>query len=68
MVPYSCDIADQQQKYGDNMLRKGAEHLATQKQFEADTQAKLEAARKKRRDHQEALEVNILMNVAYCHD
>jgi RNA polymerase-associated protein CTR9 len=71
MVPYSRDIADQRRKYGDNMLRKGAEHLATQKQFEADAQAKLEAARRKRqeeRDRQEALEVNILVDVAYCRD
>ena len=62
MVPYSRDIADQRRKYGDNMLRKGDEHLEKQRQFEADTQAKLEEARRKRqeeKDRLEALEVSM---------
>jgi len=62
MVPYSRDIADQRRKYGDNMLRKGDEHLEKQRQFEAETQAKLEEARRKRqedRDRLDALEVNM---------
>jgi RNA polymerase-associated protein CTR9 len=62
MVPYSRDIADQRRKYGDNMLRKGDEHLEKQRQFEAETQAKLEDARRKRqeeKDRLEALEVNM---------
>ena len=60
MVPYSRDIADQRRKYGDNMLKKGDEHLASQKQFEDEAQARLEAARQKRqeeKERQEALEV-----------
>ena len=60
MVPYNREIADQRRKYGDIMLRKSEEHLAAQRQFEAEAQAKLEAARQKRqeeRDRQEALEV-----------
>lgn len=59
-MPYSRDIADQRRKYGDSMLRKADEHLATQRQFEADAQAKLSLARQKRqeeRDRQEVLEV-----------
>ncbi|KAL0956914.1 hypothetical protein HGRIS_003018 [Hohenbuehelia grisea] len=59
MVPYSRDIADQRRKYGDIMLRKGDEHLESQRQFESETQAKLDAARAKRqeeKDKQEALE------------
>lgn len=46
------------------MLRKADEHLATQRQFETDTQAKLSSARQKRqeeRDRQEALEVSTLI-------
>lgn len=64
MVPYSREIADQRRKYGDNMLRKGDEHLAAQRQFEAEAQGRIEAARKKRqeeKDRQEALEVELLL-------
>ena len=60
MVPYSREIADQRRKYGDIMLRKSEEHLAAQRQFESEAQAKLDAARQKRqeeRERQEALEV-----------
>lgn len=61
MIPYNRDIADQRRKYGDNMLKKGDEHLASQGQFEAEGQARLDAARRKRQDEkerQEALEVS----------
>lgn len=66
MVPYSRDIADQRRKYGDNMLRKGDEHLATQRQFEAEAQAKLDGARQRRqeeRDRQEALKASPMFGV-----
>ncbi|KAJ7467095.1 RNA polymerase II-associated protein [Mycena latifolia] len=53
MVPYSREIADQRRKYGDNMLRKSEEHLATQKQYEGEVQAKLDAARQKRQEERE---------------
>jgi RNA polymerase-associated protein CTR9 len=59
VVPYSRDIADQRRKYGESMLRRGDEHLATQKEFEAEAQAKLVAARLRRqmeRDKLEAIE------------
>lgn len=62
LVPYSRDIADQRRKYGESMLRKADDHLATQRQFEEDAQAKLSSARQKRqeeRDRQEALEVSL---------
>jgi hypothetical protein len=42
------------------MLRRGDEHLATQKEFEVEAQAKLDAARQRRqseKERQEALEV-----------
>jgi hypothetical protein len=61
VVPYSRELADQRRKYGDVMLRKGDEHLATQRQFESETQARLDAARQKRqeeRERQETLEVS----------
>jgi RNA polymerase-associated protein CTR9 len=60
MVPYSREIADQRRKYGDNMLRKSEEHLATQEKYESEVQAKLDLARQKRqeeRERQGALEV-----------
>ncbi|KAH9932433.1 RNA polymerase II-associated protein [Fomitopsis serialis] len=59
VVPYSRDMADQRRKYGDSMLRRCDEHLATQRQHEAEAHAKLDAARQKRqqeREQQEALE------------
>ncbi|KAG5647061.1 hypothetical protein DXG03_001431 [Asterophora parasitica] len=56
LVPYNKDIADQRRKYGDNMLRKGDEHLAAQRQFEADAQAKVEVARRKRQEEKERQE------------
>ncbi|KAF8971112.1 RNA polymerase II-associated protein [Flammula alnicola] len=59
VVPYDRDIADHRRKYGDGMLRKAEEHLANQRQFEADAQSRLEAARQKRqeeKERQEALE------------
>ncbi|KAG1889868.1 hypothetical protein F4604DRAFT_1707232 [Suillus subluteus] len=59
VVPYSRDIADQRRKYGESMLRRGDEHLATQKEFEAEAQAKLVAARLRRqmeRDKLKAIE------------
>ena len=62
VVPYDRDIADNRRKYGDTMLRKAEEHLANQRQYEADNQARLETARRKRqeeRERQEALEVSL---------
>ncbi|OJA11248.1 hypothetical protein AZE42_09541 [Rhizopogon vesiculosus] len=59
VVPYSRDIADQRRKYGESMLRRGDEHLATQKEFEVEARAKLDAARQRRqseKERQEALE------------
>ncbi|KAK7006015.1 Tetratricopeptide repeat protein 1 [Favolaschia claudopus] len=53
MVPYSREIADQRRKYGDNMLRKSEEHLATQKQYENEQQEKRDTARQKRQEEQE---------------
>ncbi|KAF8895729.1 RNA polymerase II-associated protein [Gymnopilus junonius] len=58
-IPYDRDIADNRKKYGDGLLRKAEEHLANQRQFEAETQSKIEAARQKRqeeRKRQDALE------------
>lgn len=55
-MPYSRDIADQRRKYGESMLRRGDEHLATQKEFEVEAQAKLDAARQRRQFEKEKLE------------
>ncbi|KNZ74931.1 Tetratricopeptide repeat protein 1 [Termitomyces sp. J132] len=43
-------------KYGDSMLRKGDEHLAAQRQFESEAQAKIDAARRKRQEEKEKQE------------
>lgn len=56
MVPYSREIADQRRKYGDNMLKKGEEHLMTQRQYESEVQSKLDSARQKRQEERERLE------------
>ncbi|KAI0368298.1 RNA polymerase II-associated protein [Pilatotrama ljubarskyi] len=52
-VPYSRDIADQRRKYGESMLRRCEEHLSTQRQWEAEAQAKIEAARLRRQQEKE---------------
>lgn len=65
-VPYSRDIADQRRKYGDSVLRRCDEHLASQKQHETETQTKLEEARRKRQEEKaqlEALEVSTFESV-----
>jgi RNA polymerase-associated protein CTR9 len=69
VVPYDRDIADNRRKYGDTMLRKAEEHLANQRQYEADNQARLETARRKRqeeRERQEALEVSLIFFQVGC--
>ncbi|TBU31622.1 RNA polymerase II-associated protein [Dichomitus squalens] len=53
LVPYNRDLADQRRKYGESMLRRCEDHLATQKQWEADAQAKIEAARQRRQEEKE---------------
>ncbi|TFK85810.1 RNA polymerase II-associated protein [Polyporus arcularius HHB13444] len=55
-VPYSREIADQRRKYGDSMLRRCEEHLSTQKQYEAESQAKVQAARQRRQEEKERQE------------
>ncbi|KZV99295.1 TPR-like protein [Exidia glandulosa HHB12029] len=56
MLPYSRDIADQRRRYGDTMLRKRAEHLAKQEEYENEVNAKFDAARQRRQDEKERLE------------
>jgi len=61
LVPYSKDIADNRRKYGESMLRKAEDNLVAQRLHEANTVARLEAARRKRqeeRERQEAIEVS----------
>ncbi|KAI8993957.1 RNA polymerase II-associated protein [Trametes punicea] len=55
-VPYNRDIADQRRKYGESMLRRCEEQLATQRQWEAEAQAKIEAARQRRQEEKERQE------------
>ncbi|GJJ16208.1 hypothetical protein Clacol_010504 [Clathrus columnatus] len=55
-VPYNVDIADQRRKYGENMLRKGAEHLHAQEVHELEVKEKLDAARLRRQKEQERID------------
>ena len=58
-LPSSVELADQRRKYGERILRRAGEHLTAQREFEAEAQARLEAARQKRQEEkqrQEALE------------
>ncbi|KIP06107.1 hypothetical protein PHLGIDRAFT_107356 [Phlebiopsis gigantea 11061_1 CR5-6] len=55
-LPYSTDIADQRRKYGESVLRRCDDHLATQKAFESETQAKLEDARRRRQEEKDKLD------------
>ena len=69
LVPYNRDIADQRRKYGESMLRRCEDHLATQKQWEADAQAKIEAARQRRQEEkekQDAAEVRFVAIFLAC--
>lgn len=50
------DIADQRRKYGENMLRKGAEHLHAQEAHEMEIKEKLDAARLRRQKEQERMD------------
>jgi len=52
-VPYDWEIADQRRKYGDSMLRRGDEHLATQRVYEDEQEAKLAVARQRRQEEKE---------------
>jgi RNA polymerase-associated protein CTR9 len=66
-LPYSREMADQRRKYGESMLRKAADHLATQEEWESQVRDRLDAARQKRQEEKErvsALEASVL-NVLY---
>ncbi|KAH8107706.1 hypothetical protein BXZ70DRAFT_1013744 [Cristinia sonorae] len=56
VVPYNKDLADQRRKYGDSVLRRCDEHLAAQKQFEAEAKARVDAARQRRQEEKERVE------------
>jgi RNA polymerase-associated protein CTR9 len=55
-LPYDRGIADQRRKYGESILRRADEHLASQETYEQEVQQKLEAARRRRMDEKERLE------------
>ncbi|THU95501.1 RNA polymerase II-associated protein [Dendrothele bispora CBS 962.96] len=55
LLPYSRDIADQRRKYGDNMLRRGEEHLSRQRDYEEEAKARLDEARQIRQQERDRL-------------
>lgn len=62
-LPYSREMADHRRKYGDSMLRKAADHLAAQEEWELQVREKLDAARQKRQEEKDrisALEASVL--------
>lgn len=56
MLPYSRDIADQRRRYGDTMLRKRAEQVTRQEEYEREVNAKYDAARQRRQEEKERAE------------
>jgi RNA polymerase-associated protein CTR9 len=56
VVPYSKEMADQRRKYGEGMLRKGDEHLATQRQHDEESRVRIDAARQKRQEERDRLQ------------
>jgi hypothetical protein len=54
-LPYSREMADHRRKYGDSMLRKATDHLATQEDWESQVREKLDAARQKRQEEKERI-------------
>ncbi|CEL59368.1 Tetratricopeptide repeat protein 1 OS=Schizosaccharomyces pombe (strain 972 / ATCC 24843) GN=tpr1 PE=1 SV=1 [Rhizoctonia solani AG-1 IB] len=52
-TPYNRDVADQRRKYGDSMLRKAPEQLSNQKAYEAQINARRDAAKLKRLEETE---------------
>lgn len=55
-LPYSQDIAQNRFKYGESMLRRSAEHLAAQDQYEADARARMDVARRQRQEEKVRLD------------
>jgi RNA polymerase-associated protein CTR9 len=56
IVPYSRDIADQRQKFGDTLLRRKEEQLENQRSYEQESHARLAAARQKRQEEKDRLD------------
>ncbi|KAG8733688.1 hypothetical protein FRC11_004002 [Ceratobasidium sp. 423] len=55
-TPYNRDVADQRRKYGDSMLRKAPEQLSVQQAYEAEINARRDAAKLKRQEETERLQ------------
>ncbi|KAI0032889.1 hypothetical protein K488DRAFT_70271 [Vararia minispora EC-137] len=53
VVPYSRDMADQRRKYGESVLRRGEEHLRSQREYEGKVHARQEEARLRRQEEKE---------------
>lgn len=54
-LPYDAETADQRARYGEIMVRKGPEAVATQEAFESETAARVEEARRMRAAEQERI-------------
>ncbi|QRW15871.1 RNA polymerase II-associated protein [Rhizoctonia solani] len=52
-TPYNRDVADQRRKYGDSILRKAPEQLSIQQAYEAQINARRDAAKLKRQEESE---------------
>jgi RNA polymerase-associated protein CTR9 len=56
VLPYDKEMAQQRRQYGVILLRKGADHLSQQEQYESEHKAKIDAAREVRMAEKAAVE------------
>ncbi|GMK55590.1 hypothetical protein CspeluHIS016_0206460 [Cutaneotrichosporon spelunceum] len=54
-LPYDPEVADHRARYGESLVRKGPEAIATQEEFESEAAARVEEARRMRAAEQERI-------------
>lgn len=55
-LPYDADLADQRARYGEGLLRKAPQQIAKQEEYESETAARVEEARRLRAEEQARIE------------
>ncbi|KAK4687282.1 RNA polymerase-associated protein CTR9, partial [Tremellales sp. Uapishka_1] len=55
-LPYDAELADQRARYGDSLLRKAPEQINKQEIYEGETQARVEEARRARKEEQDRIQ------------
>lgn len=54
-LPYDPEVADHRARYGESLVRKGPEAIATQEEFESEAAARVEEARRMRAAEQDRI-------------